>query len=87
MSTTSRLSGTLPRSRPESTGPLVCGVGSCEKPAVHRYPAAMARRAQASLPGFAEEMSQIFVALLAKRSDVKPRGWKAAKKSKSEFSL
>ena len=45
MSTTSRLSGTLPRSRPESTGPLVCGVGSCEKPAVHRYPAAMARRA------------------------------------------
>jgi uncharacterized HhH-GPD family protein len=124
----------------------------CEKPAVHRYPAAMARRAHGiavhlvehydgdtaslwttaksgaelyrrihELPGFAEEKAQIFVALLAKRFGVKPRGWqtaagafsdaqprsaadvssaeklqevrswkkaqKAAKKSKSEFSL
>ncbi|MEZ5183647.1 MAG: HhH-GPD-type base excision DNA repair protein [Acidimicrobiales bacterium] len=81
----------------------------CRKPAVHRYPAAMAKRAHAiaqhlvehydgdtaalwttarsgqklydqvsTLPGFAEEKSQIFVALLAKRFDVKPRGWKAA---------
>ncbi len=81
----------------------------CAKPAVHRYPAAMARRAHgiaqvivdeydgdtaaiwttarsgatlyrrvSSLPGFAEEKSRIFVALLAKRFDVKPRGWKAA---------
>ena len=81
----------------------------CRKPAVHRYPAAMARRAHgiaqvivdeydgdtaaiwttaksgetlykrvSSLPGFATEKSQIFVALLAKRFDVKPRGWKAA---------
>lgn len=81
----------------------------CEKPAVHRYPAAMARRAHgiavamvdtydgdteqlwstaksgaelyrrvSSLPGFAEEKSQIFVALLAKRYGVTPRGWKAA---------
>lgn len=81
----------------------------CEKPAVHRYPAAMARRAHAiaveivdrydgdtasiwttarsgaelyrrvsSLPGFGEEKAQIFVALLAKRFEVKPRGWKAA---------
>ena len=81
----------------------------CEKPAVHRYPAAMARRAHAiaveitetyggdtaaiwttaksgaelyrrvsGLAGFAAEKSQIFVALLAKRFDVKPRGWKAA---------
>ena len=81
----------------------------CEKPAVHRYPAAMARRAHAiaveiadrydgdtasiwttarsgaelyrrvsSLPGFGEEKAQIFIALLAKRFDVKPRGWKAA---------
>ena len=40
-----------------------------------------------SLPGFATEKSQIFVALPAKRFDVKPRGWKAAKKSKSEFSM
>ncbi|MCU1354771.1 MAG: hypothetical protein JWM89_189 [Acidimicrobiales bacterium] len=81
----------------------------CDKPAVHRYPAAMARRAHgiaahivehydgdtaamwttaksgaelykrvSVLPGFAQEKSQIFVALLAKRFDVKPRGWKAA---------
>ena len=81
----------------------------CEKPAVHRYPAAMARRAHAiaveiveqydgdtasiwttarsgaelyrrvsSLPGFGEEKAQIFIALLAKRFEVKPRGWKAA---------
>ena len=81
----------------------------CRKPAVHRYPAAMARRFHgiaadivehydgdtaaiwtsaksgatlyrnvSALPGFATEKSQIFVALLAKRFDVKPRGWKAA---------
>lgn len=81
----------------------------CEKPAVHRYPAAMARRAHAiaveiverydgdtasiwetarsgaelyrrvaELPGFGEEKAQIFIALLAKRFGVKPRGWKAA---------
>jgi uncharacterized HhH-GPD family protein len=28
------------------------------------------------LPGYGEEKSQIFVALLAKRMGVKPRGWK-----------
>lgn len=81
----------------------------CEKPAVHRYPAAMARRAHgiaveivehydgdteriwttattgkqlydrlSVLPGFAEEKTQIFVALLAKRFGVTPRGWKTA---------
>ena len=75
----------------------------CEKPAVHRYPAAMARRAHgiaveivehydgdteriwttattgkqlydrlSVLPGFAEEKTQIFVALLAKRFGVTP---------------
>jgi uncharacterized HhH-GPD family protein len=124
----------------------------CEKPALHRFPAAMARRAHAvcehivadykgdpakiwfrvkdgdelyarvsALPGFGEEKSKIFVALLAKRFGKKPIGWaeaiapfgddqprsaadvyskerfnevrawkkaqKAAKKSKSEFSL
>jgi uncharacterized HhH-GPD family protein len=30
------------------------------------------------LPGYAEEKSQIFVALLAKRFGVRPKGWKAA---------
>ncbi len=77
-----------------------------EKPALHRFPAAMARRAQAlaqhvvdthggdaaavwtqpdtaedlatsirSLPGFGDEKTMIFVALLAKRMGVAPRGW------------
>ena len=124
----------------------------CEKPALHRYPAAMGRRAHAvcahivnhhngdaakiwkgvrsgeqlyervlALPGFGEEKAKIFVALLAKRFHKAPPGWeqaagafsdsqlrsvadvsskerfnevrawkkaqKAAKKSKSEFSL
>lgn len=78
----------------------------CEKPALHRYPAAMARRLHdlcvhvvehhdgdaakiwkgvrsgeslyarvSALPGFGEEKSQIFVALLAKRFGKKPAGW------------
>ena len=81
----------------------------CEKPALHRYPAAMARRAHAvcvhivdhykgdaskiwfrarsgeelygrvsALPGFGEEKSKIFVALLAKRFGKKPQGWAEA---------
>lgn len=29
-----------------------------------------------NLPGFGEEKSKIFIAILAKRFDVKPRGWK-----------
>ena len=81
----------------------------CEKPALHRYPAAMGRRAHAvcthivanyrgdpaniwrrvkdgdqlyarvsALPGFGEEKSKIFVALLAKRFGKKPEGWEQA---------
>ncbi len=81
----------------------------CEKPALHRYPAAMGRRAHAvcahlvahhrgdpanlwrrvndgdelyarvsALPGFGEEKSKIFVALLAKRFGKKPEGWEKA---------
>lgn len=80
-----------------------------EKPALHRYPAAMARRAHAvcehlvehhrgdpanlwrrvksgdelyarvsALPGFGEEKSKIFVALLAKRFGKRPEGWETA---------
>ena len=80
-----------------------------QKPAVHRFPVAMARRLHAiavyiveryggdtasiwttarsgkelyrrlrELPGFGEEKAQIFIALLAKRFDVRPPGWKAA---------
>ena len=79
------------------------------KPAIHRFPKAMARRIQGmcaviaqeygnkgeniwkgatdanelflrlrELPGYGEEKAQIFVALLAKRFDVAPTGWKKA---------
>jgi uncharacterized HhH-GPD family protein len=80
----------------------------CAKPALHRYPAVMARRAHElcvfvtdeyggdasriwteassgadllrrlrALPGYGEEKSRIFVAILAKRFDVRPEGWEA----------
>jgi uncharacterized HhH-GPD family protein len=79
---------------------------ACERPAIHRFPAAMARRIQAvslalvddwggdsaaiwadgpdartlarrlrALPGFGPEKTKIFVALLAKRFDIRPDGW------------
>ncbi len=78
----------------------------CAKPALHRFPASMARRAHDlcvvvaktydgsaekiwkdaksgedlftrlhALPGYGEEKSKIFVAILAKRMNVKPKGW------------
>lgn len=81
----------------------------CEKPALHRYPAAMARRVHElcthitdhydgdpakiwsrirsgeklfervrELPGYGQEKSQIFVALLAKRFGRRPEGWEKA---------
>jgi uncharacterized HhH-GPD family protein len=81
----------------------------CEKPAIHRFPAAMGRRihelctalvddydGQASnlwsgvasgaelyrrlraLPGYGEEKSKIFVAILAKTQGVAPEGWQQA---------
>lgn len=80
-----------------------------EKPAIHRFPKAMAQRIQGmcaiigekynnkgeniwndvqtgdelfarlrELPGFGEEKAQIFIALLGKRFDVRPTGWKKA---------
>lgn len=85
------------------------------KPALHRYPASMAKRAHAlcqelvdgyggdaanvwkgvgtgdellarlrALPGFGEEKSKIFVALLAKRLGVTPPGWEKAAKPFSD---
>ena len=79
------------------------------KPALHRFPGAMAKRTHAlcahlvehyggdaahvwkdatsgeelferlsGLPGFGAEKAKIFVALLAKRFGVRPRGWKEA---------
>ena len=81
----------------------------CAKPALHRYPAAMARRTHdlcafvtaryggdagrlwkgvgsgaellarlRELPGYGEEKSRIFVAILAKRRGIRPEGWEAA---------
>lgn len=78
-------------------------------PALHRYPASMAKRAQAlcrqlveryegrseavwtdvadgrelldrlkDLPGFGDEKSRIFLAVLGKRLGVRPRGWEVA---------
>jgi uncharacterized HhH-GPD family protein len=78
----------------------------CDKPAIHRFPAAMARRihelcailvadydgdaakvwkgvrsAQVlhdrlrQLPGYGEEKTKIFMAILAKRFDRRPAGW------------
>ena len=80
----------------------------CEKPAVHRFPAAMGRRAHGmceiivdkydgdagaiwrnvrsadevyrrlrELPGYGEEKTKIFMAILAKRLGRKPTGWEA----------
>jgi uncharacterized HhH-GPD family protein len=80
-----------------------------EKPAIHRFPKAMAQRIQGmcaiiandyrnkgeniwkgvtdaqvlfgrlrTLPGYGEEKAQIFIALLAKRFDIAPDGWKKA---------
>ncbi|CAN5399603.1 HhH-GPD-type base excision DNA repair protein [soil metagenome] len=78
----------------------------CEKPAIHRFPAAMARRTHElcqilvddydgdaakiwkgvrsaqvlhdrlrQLPGYGEEKTKIFMAILAKRFDRRPAGW------------
>jgi uncharacterized HhH-GPD family protein len=89
---------------PESLVAICCG-----PPAIHRFPAVMARRIHElcrhlvehhdgiatdvwqgaidgsdlqrrlrALPGFGEEKTKIFIALLAKRFDVRPEGWEAA---------
>ena len=81
----------------------------CEKPALHRFPASMGRRAYAlcqhlvdeydgdaaklwegvtsgdelfkrvkALPGYGDEKSKIFVAILAKRLGFRPDGWERA---------
>jgi uncharacterized HhH-GPD family protein len=81
----------------------------CEKPALHRFPASMGRRAHAlcqhlvdeydgdvaklwegvtsgdelfqrvkALPGYGDEKSKIFIAILAKRLGQRPKGWERA---------
>lgn len=83
----------------------------CEKPAIHRFPAAMAKRIHElchvlateydndganvwrgiddaselykrlrKFPGFGDEKARIFVALLAKRFDIAPKGWQRVAK-------
>ena len=85
------------------------------KPALHRFPGSMGKRAHAlaqvivdeyggdtakvwtgatsgadlfdrlrALPGFGEEKSKIFLALLGKRLGVRPKGWEAAAKPYSD---
>ncbi|MEX2655629.1 MAG: HhH-GPD-type base excision DNA repair protein [Acidimicrobiia bacterium] len=80
----------------------------CEPPAIHRFPAVMARRIHAlcehvvehhggrvesvwsdaedaadvsrrlrRMPGFGDEKTKIFIALLAKRFSVRPSGWES----------
>lgn len=87
-------------------GPEALEAAFCEKPALHRFPSSMAKRAFAMcefllenhpggpielwrdiddggelfrrirvLPGYGEEKSKIFLALLAKRFGVRPTGW------------
>lgn len=81
----------------------------CGPPAIHRFPAVMARRIHdlcrhvvehhrgeatdiwnaatdgadlqarlRALPGFGDEKTKIFIALLAKRFDIRPAGWEVA---------
>ena len=42
------------------------------------------RRRLRALPGFGEEKTKIFIALLAKRFDIRPEGWEAAARPFSE---
>lgn len=90
-------------------GPDALTAAFIEKPALHRFPGSMAKRAYAlceaivdqyggdaeaiwrdvtdgaelykrlrALPGFGDEKSKIFVALLAKQFGVRPPGWEKA---------
>lgn len=90
---------------PESDFVAVC----CDRPAIHRFPAAMGRRIHEmctslvgaypddieslwtragdaamlyrrlrELPGFGDEKAKIFIAILAKRCNVQPAGWREA---------
>ena len=104
-----RLGGTLNCALIASMEPDAVVTLFCAKPALHRYPAAMARRTHElcnftvdnydgdvealwrdttsgselyrrlrELPGFGDEKAKIFMAILAKRFGIRPRGWKTA---------
>ena len=104
-----RLGGTLDAATIAAMGPDAVVELFVTKPALHRYPAAMARRAHElcqflvdhyngdaakiwktaktgdelyrrlrELPGFGDEKTRIFMAILAKRLGKKPTGWESA---------
>ncbi len=104
-----RLGGSLDAAAIAAMGPDALVDVFCAKPAVHRYPAVMARPAHAlcqylvdnydgdpariwktaktgdelyrrlrELPGYGDEKTKIFMAILAKRLGRKPAGWEAA---------
>lgn len=104
-----RLGGTLDAAAIATMDPADVEAVFREKPALHRFPGAMAKRAQAlsqhlvahydgraenvwagvatgdellgrlrQLPGYGDEKARIFLALLAKRLGVGPRGWEEA---------
>jgi uncharacterized HhH-GPD family protein len=101
-----RLDGNLDARAIATLDPQALEAVFVQKPPLHRYPAAMAKRVQAlcqhlvehysgdagqiwsgvedakelygrilALPGYGEQKSRIFLALLAKRFDVAPPGW------------
>lgn len=101
-----RLGGQLDASAIAAMDPADLEAAFCTKPALHRFPAAMARRAHdlcrhlvehydgdagdvwasaasgrdlfdrvRALPGYGDEKSMIFLAILAKRFGVRPGGW------------
>jgi uncharacterized HhH-GPD family protein len=103
-----RLGGTLDANEIAAMDPEALVAVFCAKPALHRFPASMGRRAHdlcvvvakdydgnaekvwgdaktgdelfarlRALPGYGDEKSKIFVAILAKRMNVKPKGWEA----------
>ena len=103
-----RLGGRLDATEIAAMGPDAVADLFSQKPALHRFPCSMGKRAQAlceylvehhggyaadvwegaadaedlsvrvnALPGFGEEKSMIFIALLAKRFNRAPAGWEA----------
>jgi uncharacterized HhH-GPD family protein len=104
-----RLGGALDATQIAALGPEKVEEIFRDKPALHRFPGSMGKRAHAvcqhlvdhyggraeglwaddptgaellrrlkELPGFGDEKSMIFIALLAKRMGVRPAGWEQA---------
>ena len=104
-----RLGGSLDAATIAALGPEKVEEIFRDKPALHRFPGSMGKRAHAlcqhlvdhyggsaealwsgdvdgdellrrlkELPGFGDEKSMIFIALLAKRMGVRPQGWEQA---------